>query len=104
MAMPDLRAIRFETQEPTDPQEFIMTDHSILRPSLPDLPFQAEARLISNILAGLFVRLPKAFAQALYAQRIYDGLNAMDNQGLTALGVKRDEIARYTFEQAWSSK
>jgi hypothetical protein len=81
-----------------------MTDHSILRPSLPDMPLQAEARLLSNILAGLFIRLPKAFAQALNAQRIYDGLNSMDNSELVALGIKRDEIARYTFEQAWHSK
>lgn len=81
-----------------------MTDHSILRPSLPDLPFRAEARLISNILASLFVRLPKAFAQALYAQRTYDNLYMMDSPGLAALGVKREEIARYTFEQVWNSK
>lgn len=105
MEMPDLRAVRFEiTKNLPTLRSLEMTDHSILRPSLPDLPFRAEARLISNVLSGLFVRLPQAFTQALYAQRTYDTLNAMDNSGLATLGVKRDEIARYTFEKAWSSK
>lgn len=72
-----------------------MTDHSILRPAVPDLPFKEEARLVTRVLSAIFVEFPRSFAMATRAQSLYDDLYNLDSPGLAALGVKRDEIGRY---------
>jgi hypothetical protein len=76
-----------------------MTDHSILRPALPELPFQAEARLITSVLKAIFIGLPRSLANAVRAQQMYENLYLLDSPGLAALGLKREEIGRYVIEQ-----
>lgn len=77
-----------------------MTDHSILRPSAPDLPFQEEARLLTSFLRAIFIDLPKAFRQGVTAQHIYDELYVLDSPGLAALGIERGNIGRAALERA----
>lgn len=76
-----------------------MTDHSILRPATPDLPFQEEARLITRVVTALFVDLPRSFAGAIRAQQMYENLYLLDSPGLAALGLKREGLGRYVLEQ-----
>ena len=77
-----------------------MTDHSILRPAVPDFPFQKEARLFTAIATTLFVKLPRGFAAALRARAIYEDLWVMDAPGLAALGITRDGISRFAIEHS----
>lgn len=78
-----------------------MTDHSILRPSIPDFPFKDEARFIGGVFTALFVKLPRTFARALRAQQIYDTLYTLDSPGLAALGIPgREGIGRYAIERS----
>jgi hypothetical protein len=77
-----------------------MTDHSILRPALPDLPFQQEARIFTAVLTMLFVTLPRDFANAMRARQIYQELYVLDSPGLAALGIEREAISRAALEQA----
>ncbi len=76
-----------------------MTDHSILRPAMPELPFQTEARLISRVLKAVFVSLPRTFANAIRARQMYENLYLLDSPGLAALGLKREGLGRYVLEQ-----
>ncbi len=77
-----------------------MTDHSILRPAIADLPFEAEARFISNVLKAVFVDLPASLRRALAAQKIYNDLYLLDAPGLTALGLEQGTLGRFALEQA----
>jgi hypothetical protein len=77
-----------------------MTDHSILRPSVPDFPFHKEARLLTAVAAAVFVKLPRSFAAAMRARAIYEDLWVMDAPGLAALGIKRDGISRFAIEHS----
>jgi hypothetical protein len=77
-----------------------MTDHSILSPALPDLPFQQEARIFTAVMTMLFVTLPRDFANAMRARQIYDELVVLDSPGLAALGLAQDTISRHALDQA----
>lgn len=77
-----------------------MTDHSILRPAVADLPFEAEARFISNLLKAIFVDLPATFRRAMTAQRIYNDLYILDTPALTALGIEHGTLGRFALEKA----
>ena len=77
-----------------------MTDHSILSPALPDLPFQQEARIFTAVMTMLFVTLPRDFANAMRAREIYNELVILDSPGLASLGLTHDTISRHSLEQA----
>jgi len=77
-----------------------MTDHSILRPALPDFPFQKEARLLTAVATAIFVKLPRSFAAAMRARTIYEDLWVMDAPGLAALGINREGISRFAIEHS----
>jgi hypothetical protein len=77
-----------------------MTDHSIIRPAIADLPFEAEARFLTNLLKAVFVDLPATFRRALAAQRIYNDLYLLDGPGLAALGLEHGTVGRFALEQA----
>ncbi len=77
-----------------------MTDHSILRPAAPDLPFQAEARILTAIFTAIFVELPRAFGAAVRAQQIAEELFLLDSPGLAALGLERETLGRFIVEQS----
>jgi hypothetical protein len=77
-----------------------MTDHSILRPAAPDLPFQAEARILTAIFTAIFVELPCAFRAALRAQQMAEDLYVLDSPGLAALGLERETLGRFIVEQS----
>jgi hypothetical protein len=77
-----------------------MTDHSILRPSVPEFPFHKEARLLTSVVTAIFVELPRSFAAAVRARKIYEDLWVMDAPGLAALGINRDGISRFAIEHS----
>jgi len=77
-----------------------MTDHSILRPAIADLPFEAEARFISNLLKAIFIELPASFRRALTARQIYNDLYMLDAPDLAALGLEHGTLGRYALEKA----
>lgn len=72
-----------------------MTDHSILNPSLPDLPFKEEARLITRVINFFSVFAPSEVGKAVAARNITEALDEMNDEQLAALGIDRTGIALY---------
>ena len=72
-----------------------MTDHSILNQSLPKLPFEEEAHLITRVLNFFGALSPKAVNNAINAQHITENLVALSDGQLAELGIDRTGIAAY---------
>ena len=70
-----------------------MTDHSILSPGLPELPFEREARLITRVITFLGTKAPKALGNAIAAHDIYQTVDGLNDEQLAALGIARDQAA-----------
>ncbi|MDX1483545.1 MAG: hypothetical protein R3229_03590 [Alphaproteobacteria bacterium] len=77
-----------------------MTDHSILKPELPDLPFQEEARLLTKIINFFGTVAPTALAQAIEARNLFEALDNLNDAQLAALGVERSEIGVLVLEKS----
>ena len=76
-----------------------MTDHSILTPGLPELPFQEEARLISRIINFFGTKAPRALGTAIATRNLYVAMSGLDNQQIAALGIDRSGIPAYAAEK-----
>jgi hypothetical protein len=72
-----------------------MTDHSILTPGLPDLPFKSEARLITRAYKFIAVTVPAALAVAIAAHDMVETLDDFNDTQLDSLGIKRTDIVAY---------
>jgi len=72
-----------------------MTDHSILNHSLPKLPFEEEAHLITRVLNFFSAIGPSAINSAIDAQHITENLVQLSDAQLAELGIARTDIAAY---------
>ena len=77
-----------------------MTDHSILNQSLPKLPFEEEAHLITRVLNFFGAISPKAINSAINAQHITENLVALSDGQLAEIGIDRTGIAAYAAQTA----
>ena len=77
-----------------------MTDHSILTPGLPELPFHDEARLITRVLNFFGTTLPQVIRSAIATRDIYEAMSRLDDEQLSALGIDRTTIAAYAAEKS----
>jgi hypothetical protein len=76
-----------------------MTDHSILTPSLPELPFQEEVRLISRIITFFGTKAPEAVGTAIDARDLFEIVSELNNEQIATLGIDRTGIAAYVAEK-----
>ncbi len=77
-----------------------MTDHSILTPALPELPFQAEARLITRVLNFFGTTVPQVIGRAIATRDIFEAVSRLDDAQLSDLGLDRTAIAAYAAEKS----
>lgn len=77
-----------------------MTDHSILNQSLPKLPFEEEAHVITRVLNFFGSIAPSALNSAIAAQHITDTLVDASDAQLADLGIERTEIVAYAAKTA----
>lgn len=77
-----------------------MTDHSILTPGLPELPFQEEARLITRIISFFGTKAPQTLATAVAARNLFEAVSGLDDEQIAELGIDRTGIARYAAEKS----
>lgn len=77
-----------------------MTDHSILTPGLPELPFREEARLVTRIIAFFGTQAPKALRSAIAARNLYETVSGLNDNQIAALGIDRPGIAAYAAEKS----
>ena len=71
-----------------------MTDHSILTPGLPDLPFRKEAELLSRVFAFI-TTLPSAVRTALKTGDLVASLDDLSDEQLSEIGIARTDIALF---------
>lgn len=76
-----------------------MTDHSILTPGLPKLPFEEEARLISRVIAFFGTKRPRVLGSAIAARNLFEAVSSLDDGQIAALGIDRAGIAAFTAEK-----
>ena len=76
-----------------------MTDHSILTPGLPELPFQEEARLISRVITFFGTKAPEALSTAIAARNLYETISGLNDEQIATLGIDRTGIAAYAAEK-----
>lgn len=77
-----------------------MTDHSILNQSLPKLPFEEEAHLITRVLNFFGAIAPSALSSAITAQHVAETLVDASDAQLAELGIDRAGIAAYAAKTA----
>jgi len=77
-----------------------MTDHSILNQTLPKLPFEEEAHLITRVLKFFGAFSPKAIGSAINAQHITENLVDLSDAQLAEIGINRPGIAAYAAKTA----
>ena len=77
-----------------------MTDHSILTPGLPELPFQKEARLVTRVLYFFGTKAPQVLRSAIATRDIYETVSRFNEKQLSALGIHRTGIAAYAAEKS----
>ena len=68
-----------------------MTDHSILTPGLPDLPFRKEAELLSRVFAFITNLAPKV-RTAIKTGDLVAFLDDLSDAQLSEIGIARTDI------------
>ena len=77
-----------------------MTDHSTLAPGLPEMPFQAEARLITRVLTFFGTTAPKVITAAVAARNLFNTVDGFNDAQLAKLGIARSGIAAYIVKKS----
>ncbi len=76
-----------------------MTDHSILRPGLPDFPFRKEAQLLDRVFKFV-ANMHLVLHTAIDMHNLVNILKTLNDDQLAEIGIERSDIAAYAATKA----